>query len=301
MKKPFRPRAFLVGAPKAGTSALARYLASHPEISVSSIKEPNYFAPDLDLPGPKSEAEYLSLFALTSATRILLDASILYLYSRTAPQAIAKYTNEPRIIIVLREPVEAMYAWHEQMVFTANEPLNDFRAALDAEIERKRGRLLPTAGAAARCPSLLFYRDVMRYSDQIERYLAVFDREHIHVLLYEDFRENPAGSFRRIAEFLGVDPAFTPEFAEVNLNKVRRSWLLHFWLKRAFAAPARALLPAQVRLNLISFLDRWNSREERRAPLVPWLREELRAECRSDVERLGRLIQRDLSSWIGQS
>lgn len=291
-----RPQLFLVGAPKAGTSALSTFLAQHPQIAMCRIKEPNYHCPDLDLPGPATEAEYLALFEPGPQTRILCDASILYLYSREAAERIRCYAPDAAILMLLRNPLEAMLSWHSQMVFTANENFRDFGQALRAEPERKAGRRRPRTGVAARCPELLFYRDVMRYAEQIERYLAVFDRDQIRILFYEDFVAAPLEVYAGILGFLRLDP-FEPRLRRVNVNKERRSWKLHSALKVAFAAPARALLSPRLRLDLIGWLDRLNSRELRRNPIDAELERQLREELRPEIERLGELTGHDLSHW----
>jgi hypothetical protein len=295
---PQRPLLYLVGATKAGTSALAVFLAQHPEIAMCRIKEPNFYAPDLDLPGPRSEREYLELFEARPGTRLLADASVLYLYSREAAGRIREVAPDARILAVLREPAETMAAWHAQMVYTGNEPLADFAEALDAEAERKQGRRLPPAGAARRSPALLFYRDLVRYAEQLERYLALFPREQIAVHLYDDFRADPSRVYADVIAFLGLRP-FQPELRAVNPPKERRFPALHRALKRLFAAPARALLPARLRLDWLQRWDRLSSREAERAPLDPALAARLRREVRLDVERLAALLGRDLGAWLG--
>lgn len=292
-----RPSVFFAGAPKSGSSALTSFLGQHPAISVPRVKEPNFLCRDLDLPRPNSEEEYLALFDVDGETELLLDASILYLYSRTAAQEIARYAPDARVLVMLRDPVAAMHAWHGQMVYTANEPLEDFAEALAAEDARRRGGQLPAFGASARCPQLLQYRAVMRYGEQLERLFAHVPRERVHVVLHDDFRGDPEGVLAGVLGFLGVDPSFAPTRREVNPAKVRRSPALHRALKRLLAAPARRLLPLEVRLRLIGIVDRWTTREQPRAPLDPGLAGRLRDECRPDVERLAGLIRRDLGAW----
>ena len=198
--------------------------------------------------------------------------------------------------MVLRNPVEAMYSWHSQMVFTANEPIADFARALEAEEERKAGQKIPSVGNGARCPALLYYRDVMRYAEQIERFHAVFERDQIQIILYDDLAADPEHTYASVLEFLGLAP-FQPDFHTINPNKERRSWRLHYGLKRLFAAPARAWLPPRLRLKLIQVLDRVNMREVRRAPMDPVLKRRLKEECQTDVERLAEIIGRDLKHW----
>lgn len=292
-----RPGVFLVGAPKSGSSALANFLAQHPEVSVSKVKETNFLCRDLDLVRPRDEDEYLSLFEVTPRTRALVDASILYMYSESAATAIAEYCPDPRILAVLRDPVEAMASWHGQMTFTANEPLRSFADALAAEPERKEGRRLPRAGTTARCPALLYYREVFRFGAQLERFVRTFGRDRIHVLLNDDLRSNPEGAYRGVLEFLGLDPGFSPSFREVNPGRERRSWRAHYWAKRLLAPTARRILPLETRLRWMQVIDRLNSRSATRPSLDAELAERLRRECRPDVERLASLLGRDLSGW----
>jgi Sulfotransferase domain len=291
-----RPELFLVGAPKAGTSALAVFLAQHPQIAMCRIKEPNFHCPDLDLPGPRGEREYLDLFEPGPETRFLADASVLYLYSREAARRIRAFAPDARIVMVLREPVQAMYAWHGQMVYTGNEPITDFATALEAEEDRKRGRRLPAAGTGRRSPALLFYRDVMRYADQVPRFLDAFPREQVAIRLYDDFLADPERFYDGLIEFLGLRP-FRPALRSVNPPRERRAPRLHRLMKRLLAAPAREMLPARIRLDWIQRWDRLTSRAAPRAPLAPALAADLRAGCRSDVLRLAECIDRDLSAW----
>ncbi len=296
MNRKSRPSFYLVGAPKAGTSALAALLDQHPQLSMCQIKESNFHCHDLDLPKPKSEKEYLSLFEVNSETKILADASILSLYSHQSAQSIAEYVPDPKIVMILRNPVDAMYAWYSQMAFVRNEPLPNFQAALDAESERKQGRLIPTYGSTKFCPQLLFYRDVMRYAEQIERYFSVFSREQILILTHDDFKADMSSIYSKVLNFIDLDP-FTPQSQKVNANKERRMPGLHSFLKKTFAEPAKALLPTKVRSDLIMFIDKMNSREVQRPQLEEDLNTSLKTECLPDIMQLEKLIERDLSHW----
>lgn len=292
-----RPSVFFAGAPKSGSSALSAFLAQHPAISVSRVKEPNFLCPDLDLPRPANEAEYLGLFEVGPETRLLVDASILYLYSRVAAERIAEYAPDARVLVMLRHPVDAMHSWHGQMVYTGNEPIVDFEAALAAETPRRRGAQRPEFGTSARCPELLQYRAVMRYGEQLERLFRHIPRERVRVVLHDDFRSDPGSVYAALLAFLGLTPGFQPAEREVNPSQARRSPGLHRGLKRLFAAPARRVLPLRLRLRLIEGLDRITSVERPRSPLDPGLRQRLVEECAPDVERLAALLGRSLAQW----
>jgi hypothetical protein len=143
----------------------------------------------------------------------------------------------------------------------------------------------------------------MRYGEQLARYLDCFERHRVHVVVYEAFRADPEESYRRVLEFLGVGSSFRPELREVNPPRERRSPRLHAAMKRAFAAPARALLPLGSRARVAAWIDRWNSRSATRAEVPAALRDRLRSEMRADVERLSALLDYDFAArwWSGDA
>ncbi len=292
-----KPNAFFVGAPKAGTSAMSVYLGRHPQICVSRIKESNYFCLDLDLVKPKSETEYLSLFRILDQTTVVLDASILSLYSKRAAAAISDYSPKAKILIMLRDPVEAMYAWHSQMVLASTEPIADFAQALKQEESRKRGEGLPTVGMAVRCPNLLFYREVMNYASQIECYLEHFGRSQIHVEKYDDFKKTPHIVFQRILNFLEVNTSFKTEFERINAHKERKAKNIHYILKKLFAEKARRYLAPTLRLKLINVVDLMTTRQAHRKQMDENVRSSLRQDASVEVEKLSLLLDMDFSEW----
>ncbi|MGF1493511.1 MAG: sulfotransferase domain-containing protein [Microcoleaceae cyanobacterium] len=290
-----KPRLFFVGAPKSGTTALTYFLKQHPQISMCEVKETNYFCRDLDMARPKTEAEYLSLFPITEETKILADASILAMYSHEAAAEIADYADDPKILMLLRNPVESMYSWHSQMVYRGNEPIKCFQSALAAEPERKQGRLIPEFETTQRVPQLLFYRDVMRYWEQVERYFSRFERKNIHIVLYDDFKADTIETYGEILDFIGLDP-FIPSVEKVNSNKFRRNEGLYLFVKKTFGKASRSL-PSKLRLQLAMLFDRLNTTYAPRETLEPEVVQALKQECKPDIIKLESLLDRDLSHW----
>ena len=170
-----RPDFFIVGAFKAGTTALYEYLRAHPQIFMSVPKEPMYFGQDLT---PRyrrmTEDEYLALFGAAGADQHAGEASPWYLYSKSAAQEIRDFEPTRSVIIMLRNPVDVMYSQHSQLVFNQREDLTDFAQALAAEDDRLAGHRLP---ADAIRPEALYYRHSVRFTEQIARYFDVFGRE----------------------------------------------------------------------------------------------------------------------------
>jgi Sulfotransferase family len=295
------PDFFIVGAPKCGTTAMYGYLRQHPDIFMPFHKEPLFFGSDLTRRyGPMSEQDYLRLFARAAPGQRVGEASAWYLFSASAATEIAAASPGARIIAMFRDPVEVMYAQHSQLLFTEQEDIEDFRSALDAEDDRAAGRRLPPGPIR---PENLLYRRMVRFADQLERYLDVFGRDRVHVIINDDLRGDPAAEYRRLLTFLDVDPDFAPDFEPVNENKRTR----HRWIQRLIWNPPllRPLIPRLRRFPLVHALRArllsLNSRRVARPPMDPALRSQLRAELRPEVERLGRLIGRDLGAWTDTS
>jgi hypothetical protein len=292
------PDFFIVGAFKAGTTALYQYLRAHPQVFMPFHKEPMYFGSDLDARYARmTRDEYLALFADARTDQRAGEASPWYLYSTTAASEIHEFNPEAQIIVMLRNPVDVMHAQHAQLLFNHREDLADFEAALAAEPDRRAGRRIP-AGALRR--EALLYRHSVRFAEQLERYFDVFGRERVHVTVFDDFRDRTADTYAGVLRFLGVDDSFRPEFEVRNPNRRVRSAALQRAVFRP-PGPLRRLVPWLRRFPLVhrlrDALVSANSAPEARAQMDPALRQRLTAELAPEVEALGRLIGRDLSAW----
>ena len=219
-----RPNFFIVGAPKCGTTALHAYLDAHPEIFMSHYKEPHFFGSDLRRRRRPTKSQYFSCFARARNEKRVGEASALYLYSKRAAAEIKEFCPEARIIIMLRDPVEMLYSKHSQSIFSGNEVINDFEEALEAEADRKLGLRIPRG---VKLDAILFYRDIGRYTEQVQRCFDVFGRANVHVIVYDDFQDDTASVYRETLRFLGVDQEFQPCFEVKNPNKVVRNRVLH--------------------------------------------------------------------------
>lgn len=214
------PDFLLVGAAKAGTSSVASYLNQHPEIFLSPLKEPNYFALRKDDPLPAgpapeyvlqkllynwSELEedaYYGLFQGAQPAQVAGEASVRYLYFPGAPAKIHAANPEARIIAILREPVSRMFSHYNMNVQQHLEPLS-FEEALDAEAER----------IEAGWGWDWHYAAVSRYAEQVERYFNLFGRDRVAVFFYEDLARDPQGILEAIYAHLGVSPGFRPDMS----------------------------------------------------------------------------------------
>lgn len=296
-----RPNLFIVGAPKCGTTSMSIYLRQHPDIFFPESpkdKEPYYFCTDFTSHKWRvsDREEYLSLFAGAQDEKYVGEASVWYLYSAEAARNIKEFDPSARIIIMLRDPVDMMYSLYRQFLRTANEDIPDFGEAVAAEEERKKGKRIPHN---AHFPQGLFYAEVAKYSEQVKRYLDLFGKDRVHVVVFDDFISDTAGTFRRALEFLGIDPGFCPDFSvynpAVNIKSTRLQRLvcdLPLPVQR-FAA----VFPAGLR-NAVKSLN--YAKKDLRG-MSPETRKSLQEKLRGDVRILSSLIGRDLTFWCGLS
>ena len=304
-----RPNLFLVGQPKAGTSALHAFLGEHPDIFMSRPKEPHFFCKDFHEEGDafhgrmakafheiRTLEEYLGLFRAAGNAPVRGEGSTHYLYSQVAAEAICEFSPDAKIVIMLREPISVLHSLHAEFLNSMSEVVPEFEAALELEGERARGRSLPPK---VRCPSYLLYRRRIRYAEQVERFLSRFPRDQVKVLLHEDFQRDNERFYAGLLAFLNVDPSFRPNFRRVRGSRVPRSRLLNRLARGA------ALRYAIKKVLTTSAYDRLQRRaqsflmtETSRRTLPPATREALMREFLPEVVRIGKLIDRDLvTEW----
>ena len=165
-----KPDFFIVGAPKCGTTSLHIYLRQHPDIFMPAEKEHNHFATDLlSATDPYcNRDQYLKLFVEAQNEKRVGESSVFHLYSKVAAKNIFAFDSTARIIIMLRDPLSWIASYHSQMVYNGDEVIADLGDALVAEAGRRCGKNIPTK---LRFSERLLYRDVVRFVDQVARYL----------------------------------------------------------------------------------------------------------------------------------
>ena len=281
---------------------MANYLAQHPEIGMAARKEGHFLVGDLEprlayRPEPRpTREEYLAWFAEVQGKKRLGEASVWYLYSHTAACEIEKFNPEAQIIIMLRNPVEMLPSLHSEFVQQEIEPIGDFETALSLDEERIRN------GTPTGFPPHS-YRDAVRYAEQIQRYLEVFGRERVHVVIYETFRDDTLSAFRGTCEFLGVDATYIPKMDVVNPNRRSRSRVVQRLIRRP-PEPVRTALHSvtsqSFRRRTGRLLRRLNWKVVPRDPLPSRVAESLRPEVEREVTALRELLGLDLSRWLSQ-
>ena len=310
------PDFFIVGHQKCGTTALYSMLRSHPEIFMSDVKEPRFFASDQRsrfIPRapspirPRTLEGYLALFEGARPDQRIGEASPQYLRSSVASANIAALQPAARIIAILREPASYLRSFHLQMVSSNVETERVFRKAVALEGDRRLGKHIPR-----RChhPDALLYSDHVRYVNQLRRYHAVFPREQVLVLIYDDFRADNEATVRRVLRFIDVDDTRPVEPVETYRVKAIRSLPIHRLAnagRRARRKPdaatrfERAVNRLTPEFMLNDEFRRWWRRFVYTAPPPPdeEIMQDLRSRFRPEVHALSEYLGRDLVSLWG--
>ncbi len=294
-----RPNFFIVGAPRCGTTAMYTYLKQHPDIFMSELKEPHFFGSDINASYFVRDIKtYLALFSKAKEEKIIGEASTWYLYSKQAAREIKDFSPYAKILIMLRNPVDMLYSLYYHNVYKGYEPLLQFKDALAAESKRRMGIYIPESTPA---PEFLFYRDVPRYTKQVQRYLDIFGRKRVHIIIFDDFEKNTAEIYKKTLEFLEIDPNFQPEFQLINPGKRARSKDIRNFLRNPpqfVKKIGRTFTSHSLRQKLIKIANDLNTRYASRPPIAPELRLYLQREFSSEVDQLSKLIDRDLTHWL---
>jgi hypothetical protein len=314
---PRLPNFFIVGAGKAGTTSLHRYLRQHPQIYMSPVKEPSYFAPEIrgnalgkaferhvrrqsrELPKHLKDGlpvkplgwlasdwdDYLRLFQRAEAETAIGEASAGYLWSETAAANIQARIPNARIVMILRDPAERAFSQYLHQL-AVGLTKSTFRQHIEACMRggpRELGIHYP-------------FLEIGLYYRQVQRYLELFPRDRIRIYWFEEDWRQPARLLRDLFEFLEVDAGFQPDIARKYLERRAPRWAaMHYFLKEwRLWYPLRALVPPDLRTGVRQFVFR----PARSLQLDPSDRQYLVDYYFEDVRKLAALLDRDLSAWL---
>jgi len=294
----YRPGFFLVGAPKAGTTSMNGYLAGHPDIFMAS-KELHYFSGESFSDPSIKERDlswYLSKFSAAGNKRLIGEASVFYLSSKTATYHIKQFEPDAKILIHVRSPSDLILSYHSALLYEGFESIKDIWQALMAETQRRAGINIPFA---CRIPRVLYYSEIGRLGEQVKHFFAVFGRENVLVNVFDDLARDPASVYRKTLAFLGADDFSLTKFEIENGNKVLRSDLLARFLRTPpqSARMLKRVIPRPIRADITMGLRRLNTRHVSRAAATPEVIAYLKREFAADVELLSNLLGRDLTYW----
>jgi hypothetical protein len=196
------PTFLIIGAQKGGTTSLHEYLAEHPEVGSSSIKEVQYFS----LNSHRSIEWYRAHFPERDKYRHVFESSPYYLFHPCCPQRIHLALPDVKLIVLLRDPVDRAYSHHNHECALGFESL-DFAAALAREQIRlagEEGRIKAERRYRSFAHQHYSYLARGMYAEQLERWLQFFPREQMLLLASEDLFADPARTLHHVQDWLGL-------------------------------------------------------------------------------------------------
>jgi sulfotransferase family protein len=298
------PDFFVVGAAKAGTTAVWQWLRQHPEVFLPEIKEPSYFCFAGRSAVPRAglfDPDYVSRIAATlesyqqlyetAGAHLKGDVSPVYFSSPEAAGRIAELCPNAKIVVILRDPVTRAFSQYLHHRRDCIEDLLSFSNAIQAE-ERRMAEGWSWAHA---------YTRNGEYSKQVSRYLSLFRRSQILFVRFEDLQDRPEDCWHQLCEHIGVSRCRFPQNRRVNETRglaglpsfpglvwrVNHPGPVQKWLKRLFPSRLKIYLRNQI------FRNRNPIPELDQSDVIRLVKH-----YQPEVKQLEEMTGLDLSKWL---
>ena len=301
------PDFLIIGAPKAGTTALHAALAKHPDVFTTTPKEPKYWmcgdAPPPHWVGPgdaHSQQEWIwrrrdydRLFEPAREDQVRGESTPFYLWSYPAQRRIAEHLPEVKLIAVVRDPVDRAYSNWMHLWSDGLEPVADFEAAFDRQEERIEAGWAP----------FWRYRDLGLYGRQLQHLYDYVDPSRVLVVRYKEIVEQPTATVDRVCAFLGIAGSHLEEIPRDNVHTYAEPG----WRTDVFGPVVRAgawlgqFAPPQVwRTASAPLISQLAPGGAHRPKLAPEVRARLLPHFAEDIALLAELTGEDFSLWLSQ-
>lgn len=209
------PDFLIIGSPKAGSTALHVALAQHPDLFLSTPKEPKFFMCDQRKPNPAHQkgpgdahsarewlwdrAKYEGLFVGAPSGALRGESTPFYLWDKA---------SHVKMIAVIRDPIDRAYSNWGHLWCDGLEPESDFLTAC---------RLEPQRIEAGDAP-FWRYLETGLYGDQLQHLYGIFPREQVLVRRYRQLIDNTQAVLDQITEFLGVRTGLVSSIPKSNVS-----------------------------------------------------------------------------------
>jgi hypothetical protein len=293
------PNFFIAGFSKSGTTSLYHYLKQHPQIYMSPVKEPNFFAdgekekeifygPALDCKCYEKYSDYLELFAGVRDEIAIGEASGSNAGKRGCDR-IRQYVPHAKIIFILRHPADKIYSHFNHLRRDLIEPYDRLADAISHELS---GGRVNWAYFLRYCHDTFFY-------DKLKYYFDSFPEEQIRVYLYEDWFTDPVSILRDIFIFLDVDHDFIVDISQkhnVGVIPVSRT-ITKFFKKKYSRKVVEMITHFGIKRDFLKYIHDQIFLKKRK-PMDPSLRSFLTEHFKDDIVKTQNLIKRDISHWL---
>lgn len=284
------PTFMIIGVAKAGTTSLYRYLDQHPQVFMCPVKGTNYFGyedacdwkwtdegepPALHNFQVTTFEAYEAMFAGVSDEVAVGEASPQYIRCPTAAKRIYHCMPHMKLVVSLRNPAD--------------------RAFSGFLMRTRRGEIVADIYEEL-TPQSSHVREGFYYR-RLKRFFDLFPGDQIKIIIFEEFKTDPAATVVDLFEFIGVDTAYRPDTStRHNPAAVPRNRLLNrLFYSRTLIRTANTVLPEGMR-QMAKRIRQQNLMQPPEFPVD--LRASLLDHYRDDILKLETLIGRDLSVWF---
>ena len=312
------------GTTKAATTSLYYYLADHPQVNASTLKETRFFL-DLDYPVPALAAKwtdgiekYEEFFINKEQNCLRLEASAEYLYSVGTPQRIEESLPNAKMIFILREPVSRLVSWYKFAQQRADIPPE---MAIDTYIEKqlqsnyfqqaKQQRIALDRNQDKSTPPSFFLSALEHgcYSSYLRSYFDILGRDNVYVAFYEELCQKPKLVLQEICSFAEINPDFYSDYTwkvfnrsqtmknaslhgaygrlRTNVRKYTHNLPIHYWLRQM-----RKWFDAKVYYRL-------NALPTEEPEISPAVQTKLKAYYQEEIQELENLLERSVPWYKG--
>ncbi len=237
------PDFLIIGVQRGGTTSLYNYLVGHPCIAAARMKEVHFFDVHFQQGLGWYRRQFPPFWTKYSArpqgrpALITGEASPYYIFHPLAPQRIATWLPQAKLLVLLRNPVERAYSHYRWIEKLGNENLS-FEQALECEAARLQGeveKIVREPGYYSLSHQHYAYLARGLYADQLQVWFTLFPREQLYIESSEGFFQDPAAVLRRAFEFLQVPPWEPSEYRKFNeggyppMNPATRQRLVEYF------------------------------------------------------------------------
>lgn len=214
-----KPNFIIAGFPKCGTTSLHHYLSEHPQIFMPSQKELHFFTYEILSKlknGPKDGAvkktqiqdskKYLDFYRNVKNEIAVGDASPSYINYPNQFLKIKEYLEDPKFIIVLRDPINRAYSNYLHLKREQRETLT-FKEAVNRENKRIKDKY----------SDFWYYKFNSTYYDKILKAKETF--KEVLIITSEELNENHEATMKKVYKFLDVDCNFITKRKSNRFNK----------------------------------------------------------------------------------